>query len=206
MICTTTTTKGISLGLMIFILLFNIFSLHGQGNLDEKFKKFADRLDMEYQVSKDYVAIKVPYRYNPNINFLQSRLDHSIKSKKRAVAVAFSLISTKPDDTPRDRRVREVFGNPDRINLGAVAVEIDTTLSKMKYLDTLQLKKVNANRGVIYNLNVENKYCGVYSLCKKIKLHKDHVARAEILFFYNKGDDALVDEEINKTWGMLKFK
>lgn len=201
-----TAIKGISLSLIIFILVFNIFSLHGQGNLDKKFKKFADRHDMEYQIPKNYVGIKVAYGYSPNTDFLQSRLDHSIKSKKRAVAVVFALMSTKPDDTPRGRRIREVLGNPDKINLGAIAVEIDTTLSKMKYLDTLQLKKVNANRGIIYNLKVSNKYCGVYPLCKKIILHKDHVGRAEIFFFYNKGDDVLVDDEINKTWGMLKFK
>jgi hypothetical protein len=201
-----TTTKGISLGLMVFILVLNIFSLHGQGNLDKKFKKIADSYDMAYQVPKDYVGIKVDYRYNPNKDFLQSELYHSIKCKRCAVAVAFALISTKPDDTPRGKRIREVLGNPDRINLGSINVEIDTTLSKMKYLDTLQLKKVNANRGVVYNLKVNNKYDGVYSLCKKIILHKDHVARAEILFFYSKGDETLVDEEINKTWGMLKFK
>ena len=33
-----------------------------------------------------------------------------------------------------------------------------------------------------------------------------NVGRAEILFFYNKGDDSLVNEEIEKTWGKLKFK
>jgi hypothetical protein len=55
-------------------------------------------------------------------------------------------------------------------------------------------------------MKIENKYMGIYGRCKKIELHKDNVSRAEILFFYNKGDDALVDEEIERTWGMLKFQ
>jgi hypothetical protein len=47
---------------------------------------------------------------------------------------------------------------------------------------------------------------GIYARCKKIELYKDNVGKVEILFFYNKKDDALVDKEIEKTWGMLKFK
>jgi hypothetical protein len=191
--------KKISFFLMVFALFFGLFPLHAQNLFDENFKKIADHYDMEYQVPKDYVGTEVDHRYNPNTDFLQSLLNHSIESKKHAVAVAFALISTTPDNTLREKRIREVLGNPDRINLGSIAVEADTTLSQIKYLDTLQLEKVNANRGAIYNMKINNKYNGVYARCKKIILHKDHVARAEILFFYNKGDEAMVDEEIKKT-------
>lgn len=189
------------------MLVFNIFSLHAQKQLDAKFKNIADKDNgMEYYVPKDYIGIKQECCYDPHTGFLQSELEHSIRNKKYAIVVAFALISTKPDNTPRGIRIKEVFGDQNKISKVVLANQADTTLSKVRYIDSLQLKKVNADRGAIYNIRINNKYMAVYGRCKKIELYKDDVGRAEILFFYNKGDDALVDEEINKTWGMLKFK
>lgn len=200
-----TRIKRINFFWVVFLLFLGCFPLHAQNQFDENFKKIADeQYGIKYQVPNGYFGIKKESCYDPHSDFLQSALDHSIKCKKYAIVVAFALISTKPD-TPKKIRMREVWGDPDRINLVAINMQIDTALSKIDYLDTLQLKTVNADRGVIYNMKIENKYMGIYGRCKKIDLHKDKVGRAEILFFYNKGDDALVDDEIKKTWGMLKF-
>jgi hypothetical protein len=199
--------KGIETFLMAFALIYSGFTLHAQNQLDEKFKENAGKYyDIIYQSPINHHGIVVESSYSANNKNLQSTLNHGIKYEKHNIIVAFSLITTKPDNTPRGIRLREVFGDPARINLEAIAYEADTTLSKTIYLDTLQLKKVNANRGVIYNMKINNKYMGIYARCKKIVLYKDNAGRVEVLFFYNKGDDALVDEEIENTWGMLKFK
>jgi hypothetical protein len=200
--------KGVEFFFLVFTLVFSSFSLQAQNQLDENFKKNADKYyDMDYQVPRDYHGIEVehcPLYFLDNS--VQSSLDHSIKNDNLNFEVAFALVITKRDDSPRGKRIREVCGNPVLINLGSIANQIDSTLSKMKYLDTFQLKKVNASRGVIYDMKVDYKYRGIYAKCKKIELYKDNMGRVEILFFYNKGDDTLVDEEIEKTWGMLKFK
>ena len=199
--------KGIELFFLIFTLIISGSSLQAQKQLDENFKKNADKYYyMDYQVPRDYQGIEVQGCYFPDEKNLQSNIQHSIKYEKHDIVIAFALVTTMRDDSPKGKRIREVFGNPDLINLGSIANQIDSTLSKMKYLDTIQLKKVNASRGVIYNMKIINKYMGIYGRCKKIELYKDNMGRVEILFFYNKGDDALVDEEIEKTWGMLKFK
>ena len=199
--------KEVGFFFLVFILVFSGSSLQAQNQLDENFKKNADKYyDMNYQVPGDYYGIAVESCYFPDEENLQSALHHGIKNDKHDVVVAFALVINKRDDSPRGKRMREVFGNPDLINLGSIANQIDSTLSKMKYLDTIQLKKVNASRGVIYNMKIINKYMGIYGRCKKIELYRDNMGRVEILFFYNKGDDALVDEEIEKTLGMLKFK
>ena len=199
--------KGIELFFLVFTLVFSSFSLQAQKQLDDNFKKNADKYyGMNYQVPRDYHGIAVESFYLPDEEHLQSAIQHCIKYEKHNIVVAFALVINKRDDSPRGKRMREVFGNPDLINLGSIANQIDSTLSKMKYLDTIQLKKVNANRGVIYNTKIINKYMGIYGRCKKIELYKDNMGRVEILFFYKKGDDALVDKEIEKTWGMLKFK
>lgn len=205
MIHKTTVKKWFELFLLMIVC--SAFSLQAQNQLDKKFKVYANKwYDMEYQVPKNYHGIVVESFYNANEKFLQSALQHGIKYEKHDIVIAFALVSTKPDDTPRGIRIREVFGDPNRISQVVITNEADTTLSKVKYLDSLELKKVNASRGVIYNMKIINKFKGIYTRCKKIAIFKDNIGRLEVLFFYNKGDDALVDEEIENTWGMLKFK
>lgn len=192
--------------LIIFLLIFNCFSLKAQKDLEAKFKNNTGKYyGMEYQIPKNYQGMPVESFYSANGKFAQSALDFGIKNKKNNIVVAFALIPTH-DDSPRGIRMREVSGSPNKINSVLIANEIDSVLSKVTYLDTFQLKKVNANRGVIYNMKINNKYKGVYARCKKISLYKDNVGNVDILFFYNKEEDALVDDEIEKTWGMLKFK
>ena len=194
--------------MIAFTLIFNNFSIKAQDHLDENFKKNANKYyNIEYQIPTDYYGIVVehcPLYFSDNS--VQSWLHHSIKNDKLNFEVAFSLIIAKPLETPRSKRAREILGDPGRINIEAITNESDTILSKVEYLNTLQLKKVNADRGVIYNLKVDYKYRGVYVKCKKIALYKDNMGRVEILFFYMENQEKIVNEEIEKTWGMLKFK
>jgi hypothetical protein len=188
-------------------MIFSCSYLQAQNKYDKKFKKDASKwYYMEYNVPRNYFGIAVKGFYVDNKDFIQSSFIHSIKHKHLDIVIAFALLTSKPDNTPRGIRIREVFGNPYAINLKAINNEADLSLSKVKYIDTTQFKKLNANRGITFNMKLDNKYRNIYSRCKKIEVYKDNVGRAEILFFYYKGDDALVDEEIEKTWGMLKFK
>lgn len=193
--------------LILIVLFFNCFSIQAQNKLDEKFKSDANKLyHMEYSVPKYYRGINVKQSYVANNDYIQSSFIHGIKHKNHAIVISFALIISKPDLSTRGKRIREVSGDSGRINLNAIASEIDNEISELKYVDTLQFKKVNADRGVLYNLKMNNKYMKIYSRCKKLILYKNEWGRAEILFFYNKGDDKLVEEEIKRTWGMLKFK
>jgi hypothetical protein len=199
--------KVVETFLIVFTLIYSGFPLQAQNQLDKKFKEYANKWnDIEYKVPKNYRGIVVKGFYITNKDFIQSSFIHGLKNNRHNIVVGFALITAKPDTTPRGLRIREVSGDPGRINLKAIASEVDTTLSKIKYLDTLHLNKVKADSGVIYNMKISTKYMGIYTRCKKIVLYKSEWGRTEILFFYNKGDDALVDEEIEKTWGMLKFK
>ncbi|TRX26599.1 hypothetical protein FNW25_08230 [Flavobacterium franklandianum] len=201
--------KGFRIFLVIFTLIFNGISLYAQDQLDDNFKKNADKYyNIEYQIPINYHGIDVEHfpLYFSDEKYIRSSFSNGIKNDKLNIVVTFSLIIAKPLETPRSKRARDILGDPSIINPEAIINQADTTLSKVKYLDTLQLKKVNTNRGVIYNMKIDNKYMDIYTRCKKIELYKDNVGRVEIFFFYNKGDDVLIDEEIEKTWGMLKFK
>jgi hypothetical protein len=199
--------KGVETFLIVFTLIYSGFPLQAQNQLDKKFKKDADSLyDMLYKLPKNYHGIAVQGFYIANKNNLQSDLEYGIKNEKHKIVIAFALVKSVPTNTPRGKRIREVSGNPGKINEGVIALEADNVLAKVKYLDTLHLNKVKADSGVIYNMKISTKYMRIYARCKKIVLYKSEWGRTEILFFYNKGDDALVESEIEKTWGMLKFK
>jgi hypothetical protein len=188
-------------------MIFSCSYLQAQNKYDKKFKKDADNLyDMLFQLPKNYHGIAVQGFYISNNTNLQSDLQYGIKNKKHKIVIAFALVKSIPTNTPRGKRIRELSGNPGKLNERVIDLEADTVLGKVKYLDTVFLKKVKADSGVIYNLKINSKYMGIYARCKKITLYKSEWGRTEILFFYNKGYDALVDEEIEKTWGMLKFK
>jgi hypothetical protein len=192
---------------IIFTLIFIGVSLQAQNKLDIKFKKDANELyDMLYQLPNNYYGIPVQGFYIANNTNLQSDLQYGIKNKKHKIVIAFALVKSIPTNTPRGKRIREVSGNPGKINERVIDLEADTVLGKVKYLDTVFLNKVKADSGVIYNMKISSKYMGIYARCKKIILYKSEWGRTEILFFYNKGDDTLVDSEIEYTWGMLKFK
>lgn len=201
--------KGFETFLVVFTLVFNGISLFAQNQLDDNFKKKADKYyNIEYQIPINYHGIKVEHfpLYFSVEKHIRSSFDHGIKNDKLNVVVTFSLLIAKPLETPRSKHAREIIGDLSVINPKEIINQADITLSKMKYLDTLQLNKVNADCGVIYNLKINIKYMEIYARCKKIELYKDNVGRVEILFFYNKKEDALVNEEIEKTWGMLRFK
>lgn len=199
--------KRVETFLIFFALIYSGLFLQAQNKYDYKFKKDARKwYYMEYNVPRNYFGISVKGFYVDNKDFIQSSFIHSIKHKYLDIEIAFALLTSKPDNTTRGIRIREVFGNPYAINLKAINNEADLSLSKVKYIDTIQFKKLNADRGITFNMKLDNKYRHLYSRCKKVEIFKDDIGRAEILFFYNKGDDALVDEEIEKTWGMLKFK
>lgn len=199
--------KRVETFLIVFTIIYSGISLQAQNKYDNKFKKDANKFyDMFYQLPKNYHGIAVQGFYIGSNNNLQSDLQYGIKNKKHKIVIAFALVKSIPTNTPRGKRLRELSENPGKLNESVIDLEADTLLGKVKYLDTIFLNKVKADSGVIYNLKINSKYMGIYARCKKITLYKSEWGRTEILFFYNKGDDALVDSEIEKTWGMLKFK
>lgn len=170
--------------LIVFMMIYSGLFLQAQNKYDYKFKKEASKwYYMEYNVPKNYHGIAVQGFYVDNKDFIQSSFIHSIKHKYLDIEIAFALLTSKPDNTPRGIRIREVFGNPYAINLKAINNEADLSLSKVKYIDTIQFKKLNADRGITFNMKLDNKYRHLYSRCKKVELYKDNVGRAEILFF-----------------------
>lgn len=187
----------------IFLCTINIYS---QSYLDDDVRLILKESGLEYKKPNNYFRITPPDSYfSIHPDFSQgSSLIGLINSDNEIMITIFSIPYPKGITKAEQYLIANVDLN--HVSEKAIAAQIDTTFSKMIDLDELQLKKINADRGVIYNIKVQGKYLGIYPRCKKVEVYKDNTARVEVLFFYKEDQENQVKEEIEKTWGLLKFK
>lgn len=103
--------------LIVFMMIYSGLFLQAQNKYDYKFKKEASKFyDMFYQLPKNYHGIAVQGFYIGSNNNLQSDLQYGIKNKKHKIVIAFALVKSIPTNTPRGKRLRELSGNPGKLN------------------------------------------------------------------------------------------
>jgi len=85
---------------------------------------------------------------------------------------------------------------------------VDTTASPV-YLPVTdgQIEALNADTVVIFHVKIDEDraFQGKYTHCKSVVMHKDYTGFSVILYFHHEGNKHLVDDEIARTWGVLKF-
>jgi hypothetical protein len=138
------------------------------------------------------------FSIHPDI--INKEVDIALIGEKSAIMITISIISYSK------KKILAAAKDVNHVSKKALATEMDTRLSKLKFVKSVYLKKINADRGYTYNIKVQEKYLGIYPRCKKLEIYKDNVARLEILFFYKDNQQNVIDAEIEKTWGMLRFK
>lgn len=188
------------------IFLFAITSLQAQCKFDFDVKTFITEMGLEYHQPDNYFCIEPPSSYfsiHPDYN-LGTSLIGMINNDNEIMISIFSM----PYPKGATRAERYLIATVDLNNNAKKTseAEIDSTLTKAMEINSSHLKKLNADRGIIYNIKVKNLYLGIYPRCKKIEIYKDNIGRSEILFFYKENQEKIVNEEIEKTWGMLRFK
>lgn len=189
--------------LVSIFLYTNTFS---QSYLDDDAKLIMEKCGLQYDTPNNYFRITPPDSYfSIHPDFDQSMFYIGLINKDTKIMIT---ISTVPYPKGITKAEQYLIANVDlnHISDKAIAAQIDTTFSKIIDLDEPHLKNINADRGIIYNIKVQGKYLGIYPRCKKVEVYRDNVARAEILFFYKDEQENQVKQEIEKTWGMLKFK
>ncbi|QZK91340.1 hypothetical protein K5V07_12895 [Flavobacterium sp. CHNK8] len=191
----------------MFLSCFFCFNYtHAQSNVDEDAELYLNKCMLSYFEPKNYYSIKsVGDCSSIHPDFHQGAFFITLINKENQIRIAISMIDYPK---PTNKINKYLIANVDMNHFSekAVAAQIDTTLSKMMDIEALHLKKMNADRGIIYNIKVDGKYLGIYPRCKKIEVYKDNTARVELLFFYKENQENQVRDEIEKTWGMLRFK
>lgn len=191
----------------LFMSWFFCFtSAHAQSFDDESIKYELNKCQLTFDRPENYFRIEAPSGYfsiHPDFN--QGDANFSLINKESETMTTITMIAY-PKPINKITKYLIAKGEMNNFSPKAVAAQIDTTLSKMMNVEALHLKKMNADRGIIYNIKVDGKYLGIYPRCKKIEVYKDNIARVELLFFYKENQENQVKEEIEKTWGMLRFK
>ncbi|MBA0882572.1 hypothetical protein [Flavobacterium undicola] len=195
-------------GFQLLLFLLVATSMHSQSYLDEYDQLFIKETKIiNYHRPDNYFYIRpVDSYFEIYPNILQSEFNISMINKDNQIMICVAVIHY-PEGKTRAQKYLIATRDLNRLYEKGLSSVMDTRLSKLIYIDAPHIKKMNANRGYLYNLKVrKNLYLGIYPRCKKLIVYKDNVGRVEILFFYKYGQDDIVKQEIEKTWGMLKFK
>jgi hypothetical protein len=193
--------------LLLVFTFFIVFSMQSQCFLDQNDKLFIKEAKIDYHQPDNYFCIRpVDSYFTVYSDYYFSTSFIALINKDNQIMITVAMI---PYPKGKTRAEKYLISTVDlnRLNGKGLSSEIDTRLSKLIYIDGSHIKKINANRGYLYNLKVKKSlYLGIYPRCKKLIVFKDNVSRVEILFFYKYGQDDIVKQEIERTWGMLKFK
>ena len=194
--------------LLLIFIFFITYNVHPQSYLDKYDQLFVKEAKIiNYHRPDNYFYIRPVSSYfeiYPTIQ--QSQYNISMINKDNQTMICVAVIHYPEGKT---RAQKYLIANVDlnRLNEKGLSSVMDARFPKLIYIDAPHIKKMNANRGYLYNLKVRKSlYLGIYPRCKKLIVYKDNVGRAEILFFYKYGQEDIVKKEIEKTWGMLKFK
>ncbi|OOV29060.1 hypothetical protein BXU11_03790 [Flavobacterium sp. LM5] len=193
--------------LLLVSIFFITISVQSQCVFDMDVKSQLAKTKLLFSKPDNYFCINPPSSYfSIHHDVQQSMFDIAIINNDNEVMICITTIAyPKPIGKINKFLIATVDLN--HISKKGLAIEMDTRLSQLRFVKTDYLKKINADRGYVYNLKVrKGGYLGIYPRCKKVIVYKDNVGRAEILFFYKYGQDNLVNQEIEKTWGSLKFK
>lgn len=188
-----------------FFLCFN--TVYSQSFADESIEYELNKCQLTFSKPENYFRIKSPSGYfSIHADFDQGDSNFSLINEESETMITITMIAY-PKPINKITKYIIAKGEMNNFSPKAVAAQIDTTLSKMMNIEALHLKKMNADRGIIYNIKVrKGGYLGIYPRCKKIEVYKDNIARVELLFFYKENQENQVRDEIEKTWGMLRFK
>ena len=195
-------------GFQLLLFLLVATSTHSQSYLDEYdqlFVKEAKIIDYHRPDNYFYVrAVSSYFEIYPNNRQSQSYISMINNDNQIMFSVA---VIRYPEGKTRAQKYLIATEDLNRPHKKWLYSEMDIRFSNKNLIGGVpQLKKINANRAYVYNIKVYKLYLGIYPRCKKLIVYKDNVGRVEILFFYKENQEKIVREEINKTWGMIKFK
>lgn len=194
--------------LLLLFIFFIAYNVQSQSYLDEYDQLFVNEAKIiNYHRPDNYFYIRpIDSYFEIYPTLQQSQCNISMINKENQIMITIAMIPY-PKGNTRAQKYLIATEDLNRPHKKWLYSEMDTRLSKLINIDAPHIKKINANRGYLYNIKVrKNLYLGIYPRCKKLIVYKDNVGRAEILFFYKYGQDDIVKQEIEKTWGMLKFK
>ena len=197
----------------------------GPVDIEHFFNFWINLSGIEFSMPDGYKKAEVDdtKRYWPTkTKYLASYLHTIINAKHDIMIGMYALPIPKEEYTEKDKKFYRAIArmnDPDKVIPDdffdrntewkiPIDQHIDSLASPVYFpISDDQKKKLNADTVVMFQMKIdeERAFQGKYNRCRYIVMHKDTTGDGTILYFYNAGNEHLVDEEIHRTWGLLRF-
>lgn len=108
---------------------------------------------------------------------------------------------------PNNQKTREDFGDLANQWKNIIKVNIDSLQGIAKGMCEFYERKSNTDTVVVFPMKITNPYHDKYTKCKYVITHKKDRGIARIYYFYTDAiDPKIIDKEIIKTLGLVRFK
>ena len=208
---------------------FSVFTTttYGQSiDIENFFPTWIRRSGIEFSMPEGYKKSDVDDRkkYYPTKGIhLPSSYLYTIINKENDIIIGmYGLPISKTEYTEQERHVltvmakyynpdiviTEEYFNPNNAWKGAMNGLVDSTATPFLFPVTDdQMKELNADTVIIFQMKIDEDrtFQGKYNRCKYVLMQKDSTGLGTILYFYHDENAHLVDAEIARTWGILRY-
>lgn len=204
-----------ALVLLSCVLLINI-NINAQHDID-RFHSTLEMCNLAFKLPEGYEELEVQ-EFRPIQGQHFDRMYYSMVNLDKDILIGFlpvPYIHFDEEDMEFHVGMAKLY-NPDitseTIALGNNAWKgwagsyVDLNTGPPVPLDAKMTALAHADTAVIFPLKMEYPYKGHYTKCKYVIIHRDNRGDGRILYFYHNGNAHLVDDEIERTWGMLQFR
>lgn len=198
--------KSIKTAYLILLSIFISYSaLTANAQSNPAFDSYLANTNLKFQMPAGYNQISTKESFSPTLRKIMSLMFSVVENKQKDIAIGIILI---PVRTAFDKNLKGMFPNIDanQSYLNIVKYQADTSTFKVQPLGDHELKKINADAGFRYQLDMNRLFLQKYSLCKVIIIHKKDIGDAEICYFYNPENEELVKKEMSETANILTFQ
>ncbi|MEO8853933.1 MAG: hypothetical protein ABI359_09145 [Ginsengibacter sp.] len=162
-----------------------------------------------YNAPKDFIETIPDNNYREGNDFILSSFQNELTDEKGDIIIDFTYfdLSRMTDSLMHIQRYKSKSTTMNLSFLRGIEIESDIENEKLLFLSNNEADEYyNADNVVIYKLNNENAYKRKYKFCKVVLLHKKDKADVYMYFWYDARSKNKVDEVIDQTRNMLRFK
>jgi len=195
--------------------------LSAQKSKIDQFTFWLNECNLEFQMPDGYEEVKAEDKvyYSPEKGKFLGRILYKIINQEKDIVIGLTTIPIF-DATEKELKVRLLMARAAQpgkeITLAdvhqnnawknTIKAHIDSAASPPVYADAYRRELINADTAVIFPMKVDNPYQDTYTKCKYVVIQRDNRGEGQLLCFYHDDNAHLVDEEIRRTWGVLKFR
>jgi len=195
--------------LIFLIFLLSQYSYSFAQTSKGKSNVFLDLGKIDYTPPLGYFEIKENIAFQRTSNNKTNVMFSILKNVDKNIVIGICAIPHFKLSELTVKIINDFYGkrvDPNASYLNRMRMEADSAINSPVLLKNDDLKRINADKGYIYPLRMDNLFLEKYSRCRILIIHKEDVSDAQVFFFYNEENEKIIFKEIEKQLDMLRFK